>query len=153
VSQAYATIAADRLKEDEHLVAWATGGILDRDPRRSGPNVAEGVFSLDEMGDILPTIACTGSNATRALGGPPNAYIGTVAIQIFAPDYTRFDAEIDDAIERITAALFGYRHSNEYPAQFRWNSRLGIQRGGVFEDVAYDEVRFRLMGMHRLEVA
>jgi hypothetical protein len=148
MSQRYATIAADVLKTDSILYEWASGGILDRDPRRSGPNATGEVFDTDEMGDIRPTIACTGANATRSLGGPQSAYEDTVVIRIFTPDYTRFYGEIDAITERITAMLFGYRHSNDRPSLFRWNSRLGIQAGGAFEDVAYEEIRFRIVGLH-----
>lgn len=148
MSQHYATIAADRLKEDAVLAAWATGGILDHDPRRSGPSATGAVFDLDQMGDIRPTIACTGANAIRTIGGPASTKEDTVVVRLFAPDIRHRRAEIEDMVERITALLFGYRHSNERPAQFRWNSRLGVTTGGAFEDVAYDEIRFRVVGLH-----
>ena len=148
MSHAYAEIAALVLEDDATLDAWATGGILTYDPRRSGPNATGDSFDLTEMGDIKPTIAVVGGNATRTLGGPQSAYQGTVAVRIFAPDYHRYHAEVDVAVERITSLLFGYQHSTEGPAIFRWDSRLGIQSGGAWEDVIYDEVRFRLIGLH-----
>ena len=153
MSQRYATIARDVIAADEVIAIWAEGGILDRDPRRSGSSATGAVFDTDGDGDILPTIAATPGNAVRSLGGPDTGYEGTVVIRLFTPDYPTYSAQIDTMVERITALLHGYRHSNDAPALFRWNSRLGLQAGGAFEDVMYDEVRFRVIGMHRMEVA
>jgi hypothetical protein len=148
MSQVYATIAADVLRADTAISAWATGGVLDRDPRRSGPNATGPVFDTDGNGDIRPTIAVTSGNATRTLGGPASAYDGTIIVRLFAPDYMTYYTSLDTIATRIIALLFGYTHDSEHPAQFRWNSRLGMQGGGAFEDVVYDEVRFRLIGLH-----
>lgn len=148
MSHAYAAIAALVLEDNATINAWATGGIRTTDPRRSGPNAANGSFALTDMGDIKPTIAVVGGNATRTIGGPQSAYQGTVVVRLFAPDYLRYHAEVDTAVKLITSLLFGYQHSTSSPAIFRWDSRLGIQSGGAWEDVIYDEVRFRLIGLH-----
>lgn len=148
MSQRYATIAATALRADPIVSAWATGGVLDRDPRRSGPGATEEVFAIDENGDINPTIACDSGNAVRVPNAPDRAYQDAVVVRVFAPDHHAFYVGLDDTVARIIAVLFGYRASNANPAQFRWESCLGRQGGGAFEDVVYDEVRFRVIGVH-----
>lgn len=144
MSRRYAKAAVAALNLDVAIKAWATGGILDRDPRRSGPNATGAVFATTPDGDIKPTIAVVGTTGTPGLTRIPNAWEDSIDVRIFAPDHTSQLDKLDEMAERIKYLLNGYRASNELPGIFRFEFRQGIQNGGAFEDVAYDEVRFNV---------
>ena len=154
MSRLYAQAAVAALESDTVIAGWATGGIRDRDPRRSGPNQTSDAFSTDPDGDILPTIAVVGGMAVRPFTRMRGAVEEAIEVRLFAQDYTsQYDA-LDSIAVRIRRLLNDYRASNELPGVFQWESRLGLQYGGAFEDVVYDEVRFQVMSVEApLEVA
>ncbi len=147
MSQKYATIARNVLAADPVVLSWASGGVLDRDPRRSGAS-ATATFTVDGTGDIRPLVACVPGNATRSIGGPDNAVEHSVLIRLFAPNHAAYRQSMDTTVARIIAKLFRYRAGNTAPGHFRWSSRLGITGGGAFEDVIYDEIRFAVVATH-----
>lgn len=147
MSQQYATIVADVLRADPTISGLATGGVFDRDPRGVGPNATTTMFATDDSMDILPTIAVTPSTQSRSPYGPPTAFEGYIVVRFFVPDFSTVYDTLEEMVDRAIEVVHGYRHSNDYPAVFRWFSRLGMTRGGLFEDVAYEELRFQYVSM------
>lgn len=148
MSRRFAQAAVAALKSDSVISAWAEGGILDRDPRRSGPNATKDAFTSTSTGDIKPVIAVVGTSGIPAFTNTPRAISDTFEVRLFVPDHhTRYDA-LDTIAERIIHLLNRYRAGGERPGIFQYEFRLGIQNGGAFEDVAYDSIRFNVNSIH-----
>lgn len=154
MSRIYAKAAVAAMKSDPILNAWASGGILDRDPRRSGPNATDEAFQVTPDGDIKPVIAAVGTGAVRPFTRIPRSIEDSVEVRIFVPDYAENLDGLETVATRIRRLLNGYRANNGVPGIFQFETRLGIQNGGAFEGVAYDEVRFVVLSIDEpLEVA
>ena len=149
MSQQYVDAAVQRLQGSEWLTSWATGGILNRDPRRSGPDATEQVFERDGTGEIKPTIAITYGAKTRVVRGPASMFDVTVVVRIFAPDLADHYPDIDQAAREIVARLAEYRPSNELPGTFEWRSETERISGGRFGATAYQEIRFSVVATHQ----
>ena len=148
MSRAYVHAAVAALKADTVIADWATGGILPRDPRRSGPNATDDAFETGPAGDIKPVIGVVGGMAVPPPFGIRRSVVDAVDIRVFAPDYHGL-WDVLDAIEvRIHRLLDGYRHSNELPGRFQLEYRMGIRHGGELHDVAYDEIRFDVVSVY-----
>lgn len=148
MSRAYVHAAVAALQADAVIAEWATGGILPRDPRRSGPNETEDAFSKDAHGDIKPTIGVVSSMAVASPRSLAGAVVDGIEVRLFTPDFHGFYDDLDATAVRIQRLLNGYRHSNELPGRFQFDFRMGIQNGGAFEDVAYDEIRFDVVSVY-----
>lgn len=154
MSRQYAKAAVAAMKADVIIRTWATGGILDRDPRRSGPNATDSAFETTPDGDIKPVIAAVATGSVRPFTRISRATEDSVEIRIFTPDYAENYDGLDMVASRIKRLLTGYRANNGTPGIFQFETRLGIQNGGAFEGVAYDEVRFVVLSIDEpLEVA
>lgn len=153
MSRAYAKAAVAALKADSTIAGWATGGILDRDPRRSGPNQTTDAFQETPDGDIKPTIAIVGTTAVRAFTRVPGAMADSVVVRLFAPDFhTEYDG-MDMVADRVIRILNRYRAGNSKPGIFQFEMRLGMQNGGAFDGVVYDHITFNINSVYaRLEV-
>lgn len=148
MSRRYAKAAVDALKADAVIAAWATGGILDRDPRRSGPNATGSTFATTDDRSILPTIAVVSAMSTRPMTRVPGANADGIEVRLFAPDIVASYDGLDATAERIVRLLEGYRSTNEAPGIFRYAYRMGMQNGGPFEGVAYIEIAFDVMSVY-----
>ena len=154
MSRKYANVAAAALAEDSVIREWATGGILNRDPRRSGPNETSDAFTTTPDGDIKPVIGIVDAMGTKAFSRVQGAVSDAIEVRIFTPDFYGFWDEMDAIAERIIRLLNGYRASNEAPGVFQYVYRMGIQNGGAFVDVAYTEIAFDILSLYpRLEAA
>lgn len=142
MSRRYANVAADLLRLDPVVKAWATGGILTRDPRRSGANATGDAFETDADGEILPTVACVGVSGSPMWGGGKNGVSDGVEVRLFAPDFHTLYDGVDKIADRIQRLLHNYRQGNENPGLFDFEFRLGMQTGGQWQGIAYDHVRF-----------
>lgn len=148
MSRSYAQAAVAALQGDTEISSWATGGILDRDPRRSGPNQTADSFETLPSGDIKPTIAVVGTTALRAFTRVPGAISDSIEVRMFAPDYyVNYDG-MELVAKRIIRLLNGYRNGNALPGLFEFEYRLGMQNGGAFEDVVYDQIRFNVQSIY-----
>lgn len=147
MSRAYVHAAVAAMQADSVINAWATGGILPRDPRRSGPNQTEDAFER-EAGDIKPTIGVVSSMAVASPMAPRGAVTDGIEVRVFTPDYHAFYDGLDATAVRIQRLLNGYRHSNELPGIFRFDFRMGMQNGGAFADVMFDEIRFDIASVY-----
>lgn len=153
MSRKYAQAAVAALKADTAVAGWATGGILDRDPRRSGPNQTLEAFETTPDGDIKPTIAIVGTTAVRGFTRAPGAMSDSIEVRLFAPDYFNQYDGMDTVADRVIRILNRYRAGNDLPGVFEFEMRLGMQTGGGFEGVVYDQIRFNVQSTYaRVEV-
>lgn len=146
MSRAYVHAAVAAMQADSVISAWATGGILPRDPRRSGPNATESAFDTD--GEILPTIGVISTMAVATPRRIRGAIVDGIEVRIFAPDTHALYDTMDATAVRIHRLLNGYRHSNASPGVFQFDFRMGLQNGGPFKGVIYDEIRFDVVSIY-----
>lgn len=148
MSREYVHAAVAALQADPVIAGWATGGILPRDPRRSGPNQTEDAFETEPSGDIKPTIGVVDGMAVTPPGGIRRSVVDAVEVRLFAPDFHVFYDGMSATAVRIQRLLDGYRHSNELPGRFQFDYRMGPRNGGAFEDVVFDEIRFDVVSVY-----
>ena len=136
----------NKLQADTYVSAWATGGVLDRDPRRTGINSTPDAFSKDEMAEILPTISVTPSVTTRPMSitAPPNAMDEYVNIRIFHSINTGAMTNVTELMKRLRELLHHkpldvYDTSKGYSV---WANDLGPLNTEQFADTIYAESTF-----------
>lgn len=136
-------LVIDKLYGDTFIQAWAKGGIMDRDPRRTGADATPDAFERDEMAEIRPTISVTPAITTPPLSinAPSTAYTDWVDIRVFRAKSSTSMAEVSDILSRIRVLLHfkPLFKDDVFQGYSQWADDLGPLASAQFADTIYAE--------------
>lgn len=123
------------------ITARATGGIYDRDLRRSGSGATP--FAFDADGDIKPTLMVDDAGDVREPFSHTAHYQGLVYVWIFAGRSAKGEDQIDDLLGRVRSAFYQWQDKDTgamlFPA-----GRLGMQSD---DQAVFDRLAFTYSGV------
>ena len=123
------------------ISGYATGGIYDRDLRRSGSGWTPNAFDAD--GDIKPTVMVDDAGDVREPFSHTAHYQGLVYIWLFAGRSTKGEDQVEELARRIRHALYQWQDS-ETGAQLFPAGRLGMQAD---DQAVFDRLQLTYSGV------
>ena len=88
----------------------ATGGIYDRDIRRTGSWSTPTAFDID--GDLKPTVMVDDAGDVREPFSHRTAVQGTVYVWVFAGRSIKGEEQVEDLVRKIRNSLLGWRDAD-----------------------------------------
>ena len=133
------------LTQTQSVVSDATGGIYDRDLRRTGSGATPLAFDAD--GDILPTVMVDDAGDVREPFSHRGAVQGTVYVWVFAGRSVKGEEQVEDLIRKIRGVLLGWRDTDPTygaGAELVPIARLGLQSDdqAMFDRLAFSYAAF-----------
>lgn len=133
----------NKLASDTLISGWAVGGILNRNPQRTGPDATPTAFHADDMAEMLPTISVVPGVSTQPLSinAPPNAVANWFDIRVFHTASPVNAAQISVVLGQIRevlhmAPLFD---GDTFQGYCAWADDLGPLDSPQFADTIYGE--------------
>lgn len=129
------------LQASSVISGYATGGIYDRDLRRSGSGATP--FAFDADGDIKPTVMVDDAGDVREPFSHTAHYQGLVYIWIFAGRSTKGEDQVEELARRVRHALYQWQDA-ETGAQVFPAGRLGMQSD---DQAVFDRLQLTYSGV------
>lgn len=128
------------LTQTASIVNDATGGIYDRDIRRTGSGSTPLAFDSD--GDILPSVMVDDAGDVREPFSHRTAVQGTVDVWVFGGRSVKGEEQVDDLIRKIRGTLLGWRDTD--PTYGTGAELVPIARLGLMADdqAVWDRLTF-----------
>ena len=143
-----ATRVKQALDATSAVKTYATGGIYDRDIRRTGSGSTP--FAYDPDGDLYPTVMVDDAGDVREPFSHTAAYQGLLYIWVFASRSTKGETQVAELTRRIRHSLYGWQDRdpvNGTGALLFPNSRLGMQSD---DQAIFDRLAFTVSGVFTL---
>lgn len=143
-----ATRVKQALQATSTVTTYATGGIYDRDIRRTGSGATP--FAYDPDGDLYPTVMVDDAGDVREPFSHTAQYQGLLYIWVFAGRSTKGEAQVAELTRRIRHSLFGWQDNDPTAgtgALLFPNARLGVQAD---DDAVFDRLSFTVSGVYTL---
>ena len=118
------------LTQTASVVNDATGGIYDRDLRRTGSGATPLAFDAD--GDILPTVMVDDAGDVREPFSHRGAVQGTVYVWVFGGRSVKGEEQVEDLVRKIRNTLLGWRDTD--PTYGAGAELVPIARLGLMAD-------------------
>lgn len=128
------------LTQTASVVSDATGGIYDRDLRRTGSGSTPLAFDPD--GDIMPTVMVDDAGDVREPFSHRTAMQGTVYVWVFAGRSVKGEEQVEDLVRKIRGVLLGWRDTD--PTYGAGAELVPIARLGLMADeqAVWDRLAF-----------
>jgi hypothetical protein len=118
------------LTQTASIVSDATGGIYDRDLRRTGSGATP--FAFDADGDIKPTVMVDDAGDVREPFSHRTAVQGTVYVWVFAGRSVKGEEQVEDLVRKIRGTLLAWRDTD--PTYGAGAELVPIARTGLLSD-------------------
>ena len=112
------------LTQTQSIVSDATGGIYDRDIRRTGSWATPTAYDTD--GDLRPTVMVDDAGDVREPFSHRAAVQGIVYVWVFAGRSVKGEEQVEDLIRKIRNSLLGWRDAAGAGTELVPIARLGL---------------------------
>lgn len=141
MSTTMATSVRNVLTTVYSITSRATGGIYDRDIRRTGSGFTPNAYDAD--GDLKPVLMIDDAGTVREPFAHTAQYQGLLYIWVFAGRSTKGEAEVKELTRRVTHTLYQWQEPSS-GAMLLPSMRLGMQAD---DQAVFDRVTFTYAGV------
>ena len=123
------------------ISSYATGGIYDRDIRRTGAGFTPNAFDAD--GDLKPTLMIDDAGTVREPFSHTAHYQGLLYVWVFAGRSVKGEGQVRELTRRVTHTLYQWQEPDT-GALLLPSVRLGMQAD---DQAVFDRVSFTYSGV------